>query len=93
MGVSEAVILAPVAVTIGRAFVQRGVLIAEDEADVDVGVLFFDEQVFLPIINSPATLSFDKEKAALFWQLKIRCVFGCSFRPDVFDFVFLVADW
>lgn len=73
MGVLKAVLVAPVAVTIWTALVQRGVLIAEDEANVDVGVLFFDEQVFLPIINSPATLGFDKEmQTALFGQLEIR---------------------
>ena len=93
MRIQKAVLFSPFGIARWRASIELGVGVAKHKTYLDVWMLFFDEQVFLPIINSPATLSFDKEKAALFWQLKIRCVFGCSARPDVLDFVCLVANW
>ena len=81
---------APIAVACARAFVEFGVLIAEDKTNVDVGVLFPDEQVFLPVINCPTPLRFDIKKAARFWQLEVGRIGSLSLGPDVFYFVCFV---
>jgi hypothetical protein len=88
----EAVLVAPVAVAIGTAFVQRGILVRENEPDVEIRVLVLDQQVLLSVIDCPATLGLDIKKATRFWQLKVRRVGGLSFRPCVADLVRLIFD-
>ena len=90
--VLEAMLFAPHRVGCGRAFVELGVLITEDEPDVELGVLLTDQQVFLSVLDSEPAFGFDIKIAARFWQPEVWCVVRLALRPYKLDTLSLVEN-
>ena len=83
MRISETMLVAPLCVARLRASVELGVRIGEHETYVDVWVLFFDKQVFLPVADSEPAFAFDEKLPVFGNNFEVRGVFGFARRPVV----------
>jgi len=56
-------------------------------------MLFFDQQVFLSVVDIEHPFRLNIKKAAFFRQLPVWCVFGVSGGPSVADLLSLIFDF
>lgn len=75
-----------------RFLVETGIAVRENEPNVEFGMLFPQQMMFLSVLNGPNTLRFDIKKATGFRQLEVRSIRGFAFRPCVFNSVRLVEN-